>query len=330
MTRTTSLKQTLLRTLALTLILLVAAFGFAGLRGDSPAFAASKVKLTKTKITLQPGATVKLSVKNAHQKVRWQTASKKRVAIKKKSGKYRQTVVLKAGKKTGSCWIKAKVGKKTLKCKVTVKKAKTPAPVPKPPQPEVLELSDTSVDLAAGFPFAAPADTAVTDGFTAAYTDFSFRLLQATLREDPASPNVLVSPDSVMTALAMTAGGAAGTTQQQMLATLTGTGGSSESGEAGENGESGENDVAGGSGESGEAGENDAADKNDAASGAALLMDALNESLWKLHARLSSGQDFIYTNNNSIWAKKNSEFTADPQFLQLNKHYLNASFFEAP
>ena len=79
--------------------------------------AKAKPKLSKKKVTLTVGKKVKLKVKNAgKKKVKWKTSNKKVAKVNKKG-------VVKA-KKAGKATITAKVGKKTLKCKVTVKKAK--------------------------------------------------------------------------------------------------------------------------------------------------------------------------------------------------------------
>ena len=277
MTATVERKHSFVRIMVLSLVLLVALFGLAGVCGDGPAFAASKAKLTKTKVTVRTGDKTKLTVKKANKKVRWTTSDKKKVSIVRKTGKYKQTVVLKAGKKTGSCWIKAKVGKKTLKCKVTVKKKAGQA------GPEVLPLSDSSVDLAKGYSFSPAADTGSSDAFDQAYTDFAVRLLQATLKEDTAGGNVLISPDSVMTALTMTENGAGGKTLEEMQKTLTGTVSPAEA----------------------------------------------NEYLFRMHSRLAGSKEVIYTNSNSIWAREGL-IKAAPAFLQTNKRYFNASFYEAP
>lgn len=78
--------------------------------------AAAKPKLSATKVTLKVGKTKKLKVKNAKKKkIKW-TSSNKKVATVSKSGKIK-------AKKKGKATITAKVGKKKLKCKVTVKKA---------------------------------------------------------------------------------------------------------------------------------------------------------------------------------------------------------------
>ena len=79
--------------------------------------AKAKPKLSKKKVTLTVGKKVKLKVKNAgKKKVKWKTSNKKVAKVNKKG-------VVKA-KKAGKATITAKIGKKTLKCKVTVKKAK--------------------------------------------------------------------------------------------------------------------------------------------------------------------------------------------------------------
>ncbi|OUO24784.1 Ig-like domain-containing protein [Eubacterium sp. An3] len=79
--------------------------------------AKAKPKLSKKKVTLTVGKKVKLKVKNAgKKKVKWKTSNKKVAKVNKKG-------VVKA-KKAGKATITAKVGKKTFKCKVTVKKAK--------------------------------------------------------------------------------------------------------------------------------------------------------------------------------------------------------------
>lgn len=280
MTKAVWQNKSLPRILIMAMALLIAMFGFSLVQGTSPAFAASKAKLTKTKVSVNTGASVKLSVKNAHKKVKWSISGKKCVTIKKKTGKYRQTIMLKAGTKAGSCWIKAKVGKKTLKCKVTVKKR--PA-APGPAEPEVLQLSDSSVDLSSGYTFAPAVDTGSDADFDRAYTDFAVRLLQATLAEDTAPGNVLISPDSVITALAMTENGAAAETLTEMGAVL-------------HNG---------------------------------VTLADTNEYLYRMHSRLAGSRELIYTNSNSIWEREGT-IKAAPAFLQTNKTFYDASFFEAP
>lgn len=78
---------------------------------------ASTMKLNRTSITLNKGKTYRLKVSGKGKKgVKWSSSNQK-VAKVDKSGK---VTAVKAGKAT----ITAKVGKKTLKCRVTVKSPK--------------------------------------------------------------------------------------------------------------------------------------------------------------------------------------------------------------
>ena len=67
--------------------------------------------------TIGIGGKLRLMIAGTGSKVKW-SSSKKKVATVKKIGPYLCEVT---GKKAGTATIKAKVGKKTLKCKVTVK-----------------------------------------------------------------------------------------------------------------------------------------------------------------------------------------------------------------
>lgn len=86
--------------------------------------AATKVKLNKTKVTLnmakEKTKTVQLKVKGTSKKAKWKTSDKK-IATVSKTGKV-------TAKKKGTAVITAKAGKRVLKCEITVKntnKAKT-------------------------------------------------------------------------------------------------------------------------------------------------------------------------------------------------------------
>jgi hypothetical protein len=72
----------------------------------------AKVKLNKTKVTIHVGESYKLKFKGTKKKVTWKSSKKSVVTVNKKG------VV--TGKKAGKSIITAKVGKKKLKCKVTV------------------------------------------------------------------------------------------------------------------------------------------------------------------------------------------------------------------
>ena len=95
---------------------------------DTTSVSAAKIKLNKTKLTLTQGKKYRLRVKGTKKKVKW-TSTKKSVATVNKQG-----VV--TAKKQGTAYIKAKVGKKTYKCKVIVNRKKTSAkPAPAKPAP---------------------------------------------------------------------------------------------------------------------------------------------------------------------------------------------------
>lgn len=85
-----------------------------------PVQAKSKIKLKNSKITITVGQSKTLKVVGTKKKVRW-TSSNAKIAIVSKKGKIK-------AKKKGICKVYARVGKKKLVCKITVKakpKAKT-------------------------------------------------------------------------------------------------------------------------------------------------------------------------------------------------------------
>lgn len=84
---------------------------------------AKAAKLANTKLTVTEGKSKHLKFVNNKKKVSWSVASgKKYVQLKKKS----KTGVLVVGKNPGKAVVRAKIGKKSYTCKVTVKKpAKT-------------------------------------------------------------------------------------------------------------------------------------------------------------------------------------------------------------
>ena len=185
---------------------------------SNPSYAA-KPKLSKNTITLKVKKTATIKVKNANKKVKWSTTNKKIATIKKTKGKYRQTVTIKAGKKKGTCYIKAKIGNKTLKCKIKVKKTKTGTSTgPEERETEIRPLSSTSVHLSGKYKYE-PSTAAASEGFITAAANFSIDLLKRTQANDQAmgkTGNLLISPDSVMTALAMMENGANGSTLSEM------------------------------------------------------------------------------------------------------------------
>lgn len=105
---------------------------------DTTTVSAAKNKLSKTKITLTQGKKYRLKVKGTKKKVKW-SSTKKSVATVNKKG-----VV--TAKKKGTAYIKAKVGKKTYKCKVTVKSKKAPEkPAPTPSTTPVVPPSEPTI-----------------------------------------------------------------------------------------------------------------------------------------------------------------------------------------
>lgn len=110
--------------------------------------AATKPKLSKTKITMTVGQSKKLKVKGISKKrakrIKWKS-SKKKVVTVTKTGK------LKA-RKAGKAVITAKIGKKKLKCKVVVKRKRKKARKKKESNSssKKMWLSKTSVTLQAG------------------------------------------------------------------------------------------------------------------------------------------------------------------------------------
>ena len=75
--------------------------------------------ISKTKTSVKIGTTVTIRMKNAgNLPVKWSISNKRIATIK--ANKTKVTI---KGKKTGTCIVAAKVGKRTYKCKVTVKAA---------------------------------------------------------------------------------------------------------------------------------------------------------------------------------------------------------------
>ncbi len=143
-----------------------------------------------------------LKLSGTSKKAKWSVTGKKLVTIKT-TGKKRHKVLIKAGKKTGTCYLKVRVGKKKLSCKIVVKAKKKTNPEPKPqPKPEPK-----------------PQPKPEPSPFTSAYTDTSLRMLKyLSANEKDNTRNILISPDSILTAMAMTENGAAANTLAEMEA----------------------------------------------------------------------------------------------------------------
>ena len=210
------------------LMIIMVAFVFSAAPASA---AAKKVKLSKTKITLKVKGTKTLKITGTKKKVKW-SATKKLVTIKTK-GKKKHTAVIRA-KKAGTCWVIAKVGKKKYRCKVIIKKKKTDegegyavGPVPDPPERkdvDPLPISTSSKSLTENFKANTVTSRAADTTFINAVNDTSVKLLQETMAKETRRNNLLISPDSILTAMAMTELGAGGTTRTEMETAFGGIG----------------------------------------------------------------------------------------------------------
>ncbi len=98
-----------------TMVFLLLVMVFAGALGTSASAAAPK--LSAKKITLEPGKRTTLKVKHVKGKIKWKikwSSSNKKVAVVNKKGRI-------TARKKGTAVIVAQIGKKKLKCRVTVK-----------------------------------------------------------------------------------------------------------------------------------------------------------------------------------------------------------------
>ncbi|MGN0476075.1 MAG: hypothetical protein ACI4HM_01935 [Ruminococcus sp.] len=86
----------------------------------STTYAAKTPTISNTKVTVTAGSSKTIKVNNTNKKVTWKSSNKSIVKITSTSGKNSYKAKIK-GIKKGSATITAKVGGKTLKCKVTVK-----------------------------------------------------------------------------------------------------------------------------------------------------------------------------------------------------------------
>ena len=140
---------------------------------------------------------------------------------------------------------------------------------------------------------AAPVDGLKTDdAFRNAYLSFAASLLKESYAGSSDSRSVLLSPLSVMTALAMTLNGAEGETRTELEEVLT-------------RGESG--------------------------SGAAFGREELNRYLYRYYKELPSSERSRFFFANSVWFKEqDSGFRVEEEFLRINKACYGAEAFQAP
>ncbi len=117
--------------------------------------AAAKLKLSKKKVTVEVGKKTVLKVKNTKKKAKWSIKSGKKVISLAKKKKTSVTIV---GKKAGKAVVQAKIGKKKLSCKVTVKATTTNA-VATPTASAVSTTTPVATTTPVTTPTATPATT---------------------------------------------------------------------------------------------------------------------------------------------------------------------------
>lgn len=104
--------------------------------------AATKVRLSKKKVTIETGKKAVLKVKNAKKKAKWSVKSGKKVISLSKKKKASVTIT---GKTAGKAVVLAKIGNKKLTCKVTVKKAEKTVPTASATTIPTISASETPV-----------------------------------------------------------------------------------------------------------------------------------------------------------------------------------------
>lgn len=110
--------------------IIIFALALSMLTSSSVPAAAKTPVLNKKKLKMQIGESYRLKVKNKGKKtIKWSSTKKKIASVNKKG------VV--TAKKKGNAKIRAKIGRKTLFCKVTIKKADTDAKVTASPSGDV-------------------------------------------------------------------------------------------------------------------------------------------------------------------------------------------------
>lgn len=143
--------RSLKRGLAITMSVALALSAMTG----TPAYAAKKVSLSRKKVSVKVGKTVKIKVKNAKKnaKVSWKTSKKSVAKITKstKKGNASATVKgVKAGKATITATYKAGKKKSTMKCKVTVTKNSNENKATQSPAPDNTRTPGTAAPTAPG------------------------------------------------------------------------------------------------------------------------------------------------------------------------------------
>ena len=119
--------------------------------------AATKMTISKKKITIAAGEKATIKVKKTKKKVKWSVTSGKKVV---KLTKKKKTSVVVVAKKTGKAVVAAKLGKKMVTCKVTVTAAKKEAEATLAPETTAAPTQVPATTVPTVVPTASAAPTA--------------------------------------------------------------------------------------------------------------------------------------------------------------------------
>ncbi|MCR4716498.1 MAG: serpin family protein, partial [Lachnospiraceae bacterium] len=150
--------------------------------------------------------------------VKWSvTKGKKKIKIKAKGKK-----VIITGLRNGEAVVTAKLANKKLKLKVlvyTLLEDPSNEETTEDPEDYSLELSAATKSLTANLTKSKVETSAASDAFAYDLTDFSLNTLR-TIRSLGKSDKILISPDSISTAMAMVTNGADSTTKDELMSVL--------------------------------------------------------------------------------------------------------------
>ena len=209
MIRQNSLKRRILPALlAFVLVLSGAGTVFS----DAAVYAASSPKISSKSASLDPGDKMTIRLRNAKGKVKWSTSSRKVAVVSKRRGK-KGAVITVTAKKAGTCTITAKSAGRKYKCRITVSNIKK------------RKISSSSVEKSSSYSWKKKLGTDGGDAFAVNVSDFTFDLLRQQTASGVISTkgqNLLISPDSILTAMIMLQNGARGNTRAEMRKVLSG------------------------------------------------------------------------------------------------------------
>ena len=166
--------------------------------------AGKKVRLSRSSLTINVREAKGLALKGAGKKVKWAVRGRKLVSVSP-YGKLRQKAVITAGRRVGSCVVTAKSAGRTYRCRIKITNSGNFREKP---------LGTGTVDRTGSYIAGKTVRRNADHSFVSAMAGASVRLFQESLSSD--ERNVLVSPDSVLSAMTIMENGAAGTTLSEM------------------------------------------------------------------------------------------------------------------